>query len=138
MLTSSQGNQLRRDLNVIVGIGSNWKIPTFWAPMIRYISSPILFIVYSFSYPEFWSLRNDPVYVFGFILAHFCLIAVVVGLITPRWLDVFVPDHRQEDGMRTYAPNVTEGIIEAENADKVESGVGGMSQEAEKKDSLSM
>ncbi|KAK5167527.1 uncharacterized protein LTR77_007226 [Saxophila tyrrhenica] len=116
------GNQLRRDLNVIVGTGNNWNIPVFWAPMIRYISSPILFIVYSFAYPEFWTLRNDPVYVFGFILAHFCLVAVVLSLMTPRFFDVFVPNHRLDEGIKTYAPNVTEGIMEAEHADRAESG----------------
>jgi len=47
-----QGNQLRRDLNVIVGTGKNWKIPVFWGPLLRYISAPILAIVFSFSYPE--------------------------------------------------------------------------------------
>ena len=56
------GNQLRRDLNVIVATGKNWSIPSLWAPLIRYISAPILFIIYSFAYPEFWTLRNDPVY----------------------------------------------------------------------------
>ncbi|KAK3703474.1 hypothetical protein LTR37_014464 [Vermiconidia calcicola] len=134
------GNQLRRDLNVIVGAGKNWKIPVFWAPMIRYISAPILFIVYSFSYPEFWSLRNDPVYVFGFILAHFCLLAVVLSLLTPRWFDVFVPDNRLLDGVRPYAPGVTDGIIEARSNGRAESGevAVAVAREAEKKDSLSL
>lgn len=120
----TQGNQLRRDLNVIVASGKNWKIPALWAPLIRYISSPILFIIYSFAYPEFWTLRNDPVYVFGFILAHLCIVAMVVCVLAPRFFDPLIPIERRDDGVRKYAPNVTEGLIEAEVSDAVESGSG--------------
>ncbi|KAL8967337.1 MAG: hypothetical protein Q9183_002966 [Haloplaca sp. 2 TL-2023] len=116
------GNQLRRDLNVIVATGKNWAIPVFWSPMIRYISSPILFIVYSLAYPEFWTLRNDPVYVFGFILSHFCLIFAVVALLLPRYYDVFVPRHRLDDGKRVAAPYVTANVLESEAADYAEKG----------------
>ncbi|KAL9001696.1 MAG: hypothetical protein Q9188_005341 [Gyalolechia gomerana] len=116
------GNQLRRDLNVIVASGKNWSIPTFWSPLIRYISAPILFIVYSLAYPEFWTLRNDPVYVFGFILAHFCLVFAVASLILPRYFDVFVPKHRLDDGKRVAAPGVIENLLEAEADDLAETG----------------
>ncbi|KAL8868936.1 MAG: hypothetical protein Q9174_004651 [Haloplaca sp. 1 TL-2023] len=116
------GEQLRRDLNVIVAAGKNWSIPVFWSPMIRYISSPILFIVYSLAYPEFWTLRNDPVYVFGFILSHFCLIFAVVALLLPRYYDVFVPRHRLDDGKRIAAPCVTANVLEGEGQDQAEKG----------------
>ncbi|KAI4221749.1 MAG: hypothetical protein L6R36_006664 [Xanthoria steineri] len=116
------GNQLRRDLNVIVGSGKNWNIPMFWSPLIRYISAPILFIVYSLAYPEFWTLRNDPVYVFGFILAHFCLIFAVVALVLPRYYDVFVPMHRLDDGKRIAAPGVLENLIVGQTEDAAEAG----------------
>ncbi|KAL8748358.1 MAG: hypothetical protein Q9184_007363 [Pyrenodesmia sp. 2 TL-2023] len=119
------GNQLRRDLNVVVATGKNWNIPVFWSPLIRYISAPILFIVYSLSYPEFWTLRNDPVYVFGFILAHFCLIFAVVSLVLPRYYDVFVPKHRLDDGKRVAAPCVLENLLEAEVDDSAETGSSG-------------
>lgn len=107
---------------MIVATGKNWRIPVFWSPLIRYISSPILFIVYSLAYPEFWTLRNDPVYVFGFILAHFCLIFAVVSLIMPRYFDVFVPQHRLDDGKRVAAPCVLENLLEAEADDSAETG----------------
>jgi solute carrier family 6 GABA transporter-like protein 1 len=29
------GNQLTRDLNVVVGYGKNWNIPMFWAPVMK-------------------------------------------------------------------------------------------------------
>lgn len=94
----------------------------FWSPLIRYISAPILFIVYSLAYPEFWTLRNDPVYVFGFTLAHFCLVFAVVSLILPRYFDVFVPVHRLDDGKRVAAPGVIENLLEAEADDLAETG----------------
>lgn len=78
--------------------------------------------MYSFSYPEFWTLRNDPMYIYGFILAHFCLIGVVLSLLAPRFFDVFVPTDRQLDGVRPYAPNVTEGLIEGETLNQAEAG----------------
>ncbi|KAG8409549.1 hypothetical protein J3459_017376 [Metarhizium acridum] len=37
-----QGNQLTRDLNSVIATGKNWSVPFFWAPVIRYISCPIL------------------------------------------------------------------------------------------------
>ncbi|KAL9027713.1 MAG: hypothetical protein Q9196_003808 [Gyalolechia fulgens] len=116
------GNQLRRDLNVIVASGKNWSIPMLWGPLVRYISAPILFIVYSLAYPEFWTLRNDPVYVFGFILAHFCLVFAVVGVVLPRYYDVFVPMHRLDDGKRVTAPGVTEDSLGVEADDSAETG----------------
>ncbi|KAL8672424.1 MAG: hypothetical protein Q9168_003102 [Polycauliona sp. 1 TL-2023] len=116
------GNQLRRDLNVIVGSGKNWNIPIFWSPLIRYISAPILFIVYSFAYPEFWTLRNDPPYIFGFILAHFCLKFAISSLVLPRYYDVFVPMHRLDDGKRVAAPGVLENLIVGRNEDVAEIG----------------
>ena len=100
------------------------QLTDFSASLHRYISSPILFIVYSFAYPEFWTLRNDPVYVFGFILAHICLVAMVVSVIAPRFFDVFVPVDRRDDGVREYAPNVTEGLLDAEAIERSESGSG--------------
>lgn len=141
-LTTDQGNQLRRDLNVIVGAGKNWKIPLIWGPLLRYISAPVLAIVFSFAYPEvsgsclirqvhalitctqFYDLRYDPPYIFGFILAHIVMLAVLFGFCLPRYLDVFVPPERREDGVKNYGANVTEGLIEAEATREAEEGSG--------------
>jgi len=128
-----QGNQLRRDLNVIVGTGKNWKIPVFWGPLLRYISAPILAIVFSFSYPEFHTLRYDPPYIFGFILAHIVIFAALAGFTIPRYLDVFVPPERREDGVKNYGTNVTEGLLEGELVREVENGSGRGSSEEEPK-----
>ncbi|KAJ5156422.1 hypothetical protein N7492_009225 [Penicillium capsulatum] len=99
------GNQLRRDLNGIVGGNGNWKIPRFWPLLLRYISAPILAIVFSFAYPEFYSLRYDPMMIAGFILAHFCLLLILLGVILPRYYNVFIPRHRRSEGTELTVPS---------------------------------
>lgn len=100
------GNQLRRDLNVVVAQGKNWNIPIYWAPLLRYISAPTLAIVFSFTYPEFYTLRNDPVYIVGFIIAHIVIAAVLVAFVMPRWAAVIVPHERRNDGKKPVAPDM--------------------------------
>ncbi|KAK1464917.1 Sodium:neurotransmitter symporter family protein, partial [Colletotrichum paranaense] len=108
------GNQLRRDLNVVIGSGKNWNIPTFWPVLLRYISGPILAIVYGFSYPSFYELRYDPLHILGFAVGHVALILILAGFIVPRWFNVFIPVHRRNEGKMAYAPNVTIGADEAQ------------------------
>ncbi|KAK4502818.1 hypothetical protein PRZ48_006244 [Zasmidium cellare] len=111
------GDQLRRDLNATVATGKNWSIPVFWAPLLRYISAPILAIVFSFAYPEFYTLRNDPVYIFGFIIAHFVLACTAFGFLLPRYMDVFITPETRKVGQKDYAPNV---VLEPMGGDDVE------------------
>ncbi|KAF1807897.1 SNF-domain-containing protein [Eremomyces bilateralis CBS 781.70] len=104
------GNQLRRDLNVIVGGGSNWNIPVFLPLLLRYISGPVLAIIFSFAYPEFKTLKNDPMMVAGFILAHLGLVLIILGFVMPRYYDIFVPVHRRDKGTEPTIANETKGI----------------------------
>ena len=104
MLTCQKGNQLRRDLNIVVGGGKNWNIPTYWAVLLRYLSAPVLAIIFSFAYPEFYTLRYDPMMIAGFILAHICLVLAVLGFVLPRYCDILIPSHRRREGMEeTFA-----------------------------------
>ncbi|KAI9806944.1 MAG: hypothetical protein M1833_002602 [Piccolia ochrophora] len=105
------GNQLRRDLNIIVGGGKNWNIPSFWAPLLRYISAPVLGIVFSFAYPEFYTLRYDPLMITGFTLSHSCLLLVAVGFVMPRYYEVFIPPHRRHEGTEETVANEPKGQI---------------------------
>lgn len=105
----------------------------FWGFLLRYISAPILAIVFSFGYPEFYTLRNDPPYIFGFILAHIVILSVLLGFTLPRYLDVFIPPGREMDGVKNYGPNVTEGLVEAEAVREAESGSGHESDEMKEK-----
>ncbi|KAI0539906.1 sodium-dependent noradrenaline transporter [Xylaria digitata] len=92
------GNQLRRDLNVVVGGGKNWNIPSFLPVLLRYVSGPTLAIIFSFAYPEFYTLRYDPLMITGFVLTHILLTLVLIGFVIPRYYDVFIPPSRQSEG----------------------------------------
>ncbi|KAF2705202.1 SNF-domain-containing protein [Pleomassaria siparia CBS 279.74] len=100
------GNQLRRDLNLIVGGGHNWNIPIFFPLLLRYISGPVLAIIFSFAYPEFYSLRYDPMMIAGFILAHILMVLIIVGAVMPRYYDVLIPPERRAEGTEATAPGV--------------------------------
>ncbi|KAH8177020.1 sodium:neurotransmitter symporter family protein [Sarocladium implicatum] len=131
------GNQLRNDLNRIVGQGKNWSIPSWWAVLLRYVSAPILSIVYAFSYPAFYQLRYDPLHILGFGVAHITLLIIFGGILVPRWFDVFIPPQRRAEGHidnGAFAPAMEELVAEdaAESARKVDSN--GNSSDARDKD----
>lgn len=115
---------MRRDLNIVVGTGKNWKIPIFWPLLLRYASAPILAIIFSFAYPEFHTLRYDPLMITGFIIAHFCLVVMLLGLILPRYYDVFVPPHRRHEGKEETIANQLkiQDIVVARPADDLSNG----------------
>ncbi|KEZ41304.1 Transporter [Scedosporium apiospermum] len=117
------GNQLRRDLNVIVGRGNNWEIPAFWSPLLRYVAGPILAIVFGFSYPAFYKLRIDPLHILGFAIGHIALLIIAFGFIVPRWYDVIISPSRRGEGRVPYAPGVAfEAVVSSGNSDALESG----------------
>ncbi|KAI0545699.1 hypothetical protein F4679DRAFT_575991 [Xylaria curta] len=109
------GNQLRRDLNCVVGVGKNWKIPIFLPVLLRYVSGPTLAIIFSFAYPEFYTLRYDPLMITGFTLAHILLVLILVGFVMPRYYDIFIPPSRQGEGMeKTVVSQTKVGVPEVE------------------------
>lgn len=115
-----QGNQLRHDLNSVIGGGSNWALPALWAPLLRYVSGPILAIILSLAYPSFQGLNNDPLHVMGFIIGHFLLVWCVVGFLMPRWLDIFIVPERRDDWKQPIAPCLLRDTTEGEIADNLE------------------
>lgn len=89
---------------MVVGQGRNWRIPFFMPVLLRYVSGPILAIIFSFAYPEFYTLRYDPLMIAGFILAHMGLLMILLGFVMPRYYDAFVPPERRGEGTgRTIA-----------------------------------
>jgi solute carrier family 6 GABA transporter-like protein 1 len=104
-LSNTQGNQLRRDLNVIVGTGKNWKIPSFLPFLLRYISGPVLAIILSFAFPEFHKLRFDPLMVLGFIVSILGISVIILGFVMPRYFDVLVPQSRRAEGTELTIAN---------------------------------
>ena len=122
---SGQINQLRRDLNVVVGRGKNWSIPVFWAPILRYGSAPILAMVASFAYPKFYSIgRMDPLHITAFTFAHCTVVIVLIGLAIPRALDVFVVPEKRDDWKTAHAPQEAMPMLvaRAEGLEHVEDG----------------
>lgn len=102
-----KGNQLRRDLNIIVGTGRNWRIPSFLPVLLRYVSGPILAIVFSFAFPDFHLYRYDPLYITGFILSIIGLCIMLAGFIAPRYYEVFIPTSRRVEGTEATVVNET-------------------------------
>ncbi|KAF2267732.1 SNF-domain-containing protein [Lojkania enalia] len=123
------GNQLRRDLNIIVGGGKNWSIPSFLPILLRYVSAPILIIILSFGYPEFRRLRYDPLMILGFIIAHIGFALVLVGFIMPRFYEVFIPPYRRDEGTEETVPNelksdvVARAVSDEDTIDRDELGL---------------
>lgn len=122
MLTSVQGSQLRKDLNVTVATGRNWPLPAFWSFCIHYISLPVVAIIISFTYPSFMAARYNPMHIFGFVCAHLAVLCILSTLIIPRWVDPLIPTERRNEGDRSYAPQVTLGVDDVRVASGVEVG----------------
>ncbi|CVL06291.1 uncharacterized protein FMAN_03772 [Fusarium mangiferae] len=94
--------------------------------MLRYVSGPILAIIFSLAYPSFEEVKNDPLYILGFIVAHLLLVLLVWCMSVfafPRWFNVFIVPERRDDWKQPYAPNVLRGTTEGEDATKAETGM---------------
>ncbi|KAG9756320.1 SNF-domain-containing protein, partial [Aureobasidium melanogenum] len=107
------GNQLRHDLNLIIGSGKNWKIPFFLPILLRYVSGPVLAIIFSFAFPEFHTLRYDPMMITGFILSVLGMLAVLLGFVMPRYYDAFIPVERRDEGTKETVLNQPMDKIDA-------------------------
>lgn len=108
-----------------MGAGKNWNIPVYWAPILRYISAPILAIVASFAYPKFYEKgRMDPLHICGFAFAHITVLVAIIGIAVPRALDVFVLPEKRNDCKAPYAPQVLIPtlVARAEGHDNIEDG----------------
>lgn len=118
-----QGNQLRHDLDYHIAHGKNWNIPIFHGVLVRYVSGPILMIILSFAYRDLDGVSNDPLHIFGFIVAHCVMVAIALGFVVPRMFDVFIPaTRRDEKVIRTDPMEVITGDMNA--SDSLEAGQG--------------
>ncbi|KAM0276934.1 hypothetical protein ACHAQH_006265 [Verticillium albo-atrum] len=108
------GNQIRRDLNSIIGTGKNWTLPFFFGPVLRYITAPIIGMLFSMAYPLFYENRMNPLHIAGFGFMHLVIVFSIFGLLLPRWFNVFVPRNRLNDGTYPVTPGV---ILKRANAD---------------------
>jgi solute carrier family 6 GABA transporter-like protein 1 len=94
--------------------------------LLRYISGPVLAIIYSFAYPEFHTLRYDPMMIAGFILAHITMLVVILGFTIPRYYDAFIPMERRMEGTESTVAMETKGEIGGRSLEEaeVERGMG--------------
>ncbi|CAM1510875.1 Fc.00g083880.m01.CDS01 [Cosmosporella sp. VM-42] len=75
-----------------------------------------------FSYPSIYKLRQDPLHILGFGVAHICLLIIGFGIIAPRWLDILIPSKRRGEGKIPYAPNLVLGTEDYQQSDSAENG----------------
>ncbi|KAL6918987.1 hypothetical protein ACHAPO_009263 [Fusarium lateritium] len=138
------GQQLRNDLNnVISNGGKNWKIHWVWPLCLKYITGPAVALVFSFAYPKFLnSYRNNPPYIYSFVLMHMVVLFIVGAFVVPRFFNILIPAHRLERGDGKYdvapqmtidnAPIVNNGGIEEGHADMVQHSNGEGSLDGDK------
>lgn len=98
---------------MIVGTGRNWSIPAFWPVLLRYVSGPVLAIIFSFAYPEFYTLKNDPLMVLGFAVAHIGICLIVLGFVMPRYYNIFIPPQRRHEGLEKTVAGEPKGEVVA-------------------------
>ena len=75
--------------------------------------------MYSFGYPSFYAVRDDPLQIMAFIIAHMVVLMILLTYIMPRALNFMIPSDRQDEGQRAYAPQVLLG----KEDDRVNEGV---------------
>lgn len=75
--------------------------------LLRYVSGPVLAIVFSFAFPEFHLNKFDPLMITGFILSMIGIVIMAVGFIMPRYYQVFIPVHRRGEGTDPTIANET-------------------------------
>ena len=112
-------------MNIVVARGSNWNIPSYWGPVLRYISAPILAMVASFAYPKFYKIgRMDPLHICGFTFAHITVLLAIIGVAIPRALDVFVLPEKRDDWKAPYAPQqpMPTLVARADGVEHIEEG----------------
>lgn len=117
-------------------MGKNWSLPFIWAPLLRYVTGPILAIILSLAYPSFETLSNDPLHVMGFIVGHFLLVWCVAGFFMPKWLDVFIIPERRDDWKQPLAPGIRRDTTEGQIADVMETGSSSDITEGKKEESV--
>lgn len=57
----------------------------------------------------------DPLHIFGFAVAHVCMLFVVAGFIIPRAFDVFIPVSRRPEHNSYVGPQqqaITNGLVQ--------------------------
>jgi len=102
--------------------------------LLRYLSGPVLAIIFSFAFPEFHTLRYDPMMITGFILSTICMIVILLGFIMPRYYDAFIPLHRRHEGTQETVLNEPSEQVESLSITDSEADGGETGQAQKEKD----
>lgn len=106
-LTSYSGEMLKNDLNAVIAQGKNWSLPSMWAPMMRWITAPVLMYMLGYGYDEYIDgdkFHKDPLHVFSFILSHVGILFTVMGFMWPGTFSWLSPSSELEADQRQYVP----------------------------------
>ena len=93
--------------------------------LLRYISGPVLAIIFSFAFPGFHKLRYDPMMIAGFILSILTVLVVLVGFVMPRYYDAFIPIERRDEGTEPTTAMDTKGEVAGLPVSEVANAEGG-------------
>jgi solute carrier family 6 GABA transporter-like protein 1 len=88
--------------------------------LLRYVSGPVLAIIFSFAFPEFHTLRYDPMMITGFILSILGMVGVLMGFVMPRYYDALIPVERRREGMQKTV--IDQPIEQVDGVEFVHSG----------------
>lgn len=78
------GHQLRSDLIIIIGSSKDRNLPVLWYLLLRYVASPLLVMILSFAYPDFYRSRHDSLHIVGLTLAHVGIAAILLLFLVPE------------------------------------------------------
>ena len=101
------------DLNAIIARGKNWGLPIVWAPLLRWVSAPILTVILSISYEGFYARSKDQLQVFGFFVAHVAVLFITIGFVIPQSMNIFVSSEEKDAYEKQYAKGPRE-ILDAD------------------------
>lgn len=93
--------------------------------LLRYISGPVLAIIFSFAFPAFHKIRYDPMMIAGFILSILTVTVILVGFVMPRYYDAFIPIHRREEGTEPTTAQDTKGELAGMPVSQIANAEGG-------------
>lgn len=109
-LSCYPGTMLTRDLNAVIAQGTNWSLPSFWTPMLRWVTAPVLIYILGLGYEDFIKDPNDskykrnPLHLFGFTLSHLGVAFIIFGYLYPKSFAFWVPRKHLDNDQRQYIP----------------------------------
>lgn len=103
-LTMYQADQLRKDLNASICTSGAWEIPLIWAYTMKFITGPITALIGAFSIGKFADVGTDVTRILGSLTGAALILFVIVGILMPRFFDIFLPPGEQNAWEEQFEP----------------------------------